>query len=172
MADENNTQKVAAAAVKEESKQSKKIRPPSHEEAHRDIALGNSYRMELIKLVLTLAAGLFAFSVAFQPATLPNVDVSNLRLGWYLLAISMAGGMGNLYGWERFYLSYRDFDLKGDLAGGKKYRKTVTMLRRIAMVAQFSGFLFGAVLIGHFTAENIKVSVQTSVSTQNVLQGN
>lgn len=129
---------------------------PTHEEVHRDIALGNSYRIELSKLLLGLAAGLFAFSVAFQPATFPNVNISNLELGWYALALSMAGGMGNLYGWEKFYLSYRDYDLKEKFAAGKKYRGRVTFWRRIARFLQFAGFLVGATLIGYFTSENIK----------------
>lgn len=131
-------------------------RAPTHEEVHRDIALGNSYRIELSKLLLALAAGLFAFSVAFQPATFPNVDISNLELGWYALAFSMAGGIGNFYGWEKFYLSYRDYDLKERFAAGKKYRGRVTFWRRIARVLQFFGFLVGATLIGYFTSENIK----------------
>lgn len=68
----------------------------------------------------------------------------------------MAGGMGNLYGWEKFYLSYRDFDLKEKFAAGKKYRGRVTLWRRIARFLQFFGFLVGATLIGYFTSENIK----------------
>lgn len=139
-----------------EERTPRQYRVPTYEEVHRDIALGNNYRIELSKLLLALAAGLFAFSVAFQPATFPNIDISNLESGWYALAISMAGGMGNLYGWEKFYLSYRDYDLKGKQKEGKEYRSTVTFLRRIARFLQFAGFLIGAGLIGYFTSENIK----------------
>lgn len=122
-----------------EERTPQQYRVPTHEEVHRDIALGNTYRIELSKLLLALAAGLFAFSVAFQPATFSNVDISNLETGWYALAISMAGGMGNLYGWEKFYLSYRDYDLKGKKEEAKRYRSKVTFLRRIARFFQFAG---------------------------------
>ena len=141
----------------QEDRIARKHRPPTYEEVHRDIALGNSYRMEFSKLLLALALGLFAFSVTFEPATFPNVDIFILKLGWCALAISMAGGIGNLFVWEKFYLSYRDYDFKDKNKEGKEYRARIIIFKDVARSLQVAGFFSGALLIGCFISENIKM---------------
>jgi hypothetical protein len=43
-------------------------RVPSPEIVHNNIGLANSYRLELSKTMLALAAALFAFTTSFPPA--------------------------------------------------------------------------------------------------------
>ena len=123
---------------------------------HKDIALANTYRLEMSKLLLTLAVALFAVSVAFQPGTVPVGDIRSLSFAWYALAVSVAGGIGNLYGWERFYISYRDYDLKNLREKGKEYRDCITPLRRIARFLQIAGLLTGAILMGQYTTGRLE----------------
>ncbi len=143
-------------------------RPPTYEEVHRDISLANNYRLEFSKILLTITAGVFAFTVAFPPTLNPGTDISTLKFGWYFLAASMAGGLGNLYGWERFYISYRDYDLKSEFENGRTKRKQITRLRRLSQFCQVVGFVVGSILIGDFTASNIQYRSVTPQATTSV----
>src|SRR5277367_6612538 len=87
------------------------LREPSIDALQRDIALANQYRLELIKLLMTLSAGILAFTVSFRPSLR---DVQNgwlMWAGWIGLGVSMVGGMIHMLGWDRFYVSYRDYDI-------------------------------------------------------------
>src|SRR5690242_17130086 len=96
-----------------DSKNSPASRRPDIDTVHKDIALANTYRLEGIKAAVAISTALLAFTVSFRP-TLSHIDNGGLMLAsWILLAVSVLGGLLNLYGWERFYISYRDHDLKG-----------------------------------------------------------
>src|SRR5258708_13499283 len=75
--------------------------------------------------------------------------------GWLLLAFSIVGGVLTMRCWELFYISYRDFDNKGEQEDGKTYRKTLTWWRRIVQTVQYVGLLVAVVAIGLFAAANI-----------------
>lgn len=122
---------------------------------HRDIATGNQYRLELSKTLLTLATGLLAFTFAFPPQLTAISNPEALRIGWSALAVSVLGGCVNLYGWERFYLSYRDWDWKGKGEDGKQARAAITRWRRIGRLAQFLGFVVGVAGVGAFAIANV-----------------
>jgi hypothetical protein len=134
---------------------------PTIDAIHRDIALANKYRIELIKYLLAISAALFAFTVTYRPS-LTRVDVSwAMWLGWAGLGVSMVGGMFHMLGWDHYYKSYRDHDWKGraDPAAaklaGKAARKKINAWRRFALLAQFLGFIVGVFGIGLFAAVNI-----------------
>ncbi len=65
----------------------------------------------------------------------------------------MVGGMIHMYGWDRFYVSYRDFEHRGQ--NGTDARHRINRWRRAGMVAQFIGFAVGVLAIGLFAAANI-----------------
>jgi hypothetical protein len=120
---------------------------------HADIGFANQFRLELIKTSLVVATGLLAFTVSFRP----NISAPKwewlMWAGWIALGLSAIGAMGNMYGWERFYVSYRDN--KDDQIMGKRIRRRITRWRRIAMSAQLSGFAFGVLSIAIFAAANL-----------------
>jgi hypothetical protein len=128
---------------------------PDIESVHRDLDFANTYRLELIKTVMTLAAGLLAFTVAFRP------NLSVIAAGWLVwpgwlgLGLSLVGALFNMLGWEYFYVSYRDFDWKKNHAGGVAARGRITHWRRAAMLVQFAGFVLGVFCIAIFAALNI-----------------
>lgn len=133
---------------------------PTIEAVHRDIALANQYRMELIKYLLAIAAALFAFTVTFRP-TLSHVAAPwAMWIGWLGLGVSMVGGLVHMLGWDHYYKSYRDHDWGNSdpVAGkdaGRAARKIINRWRRPGMIAQFGGFVAGVLFIGIFAAANI-----------------
>jgi len=137
-------------------------REPTIEAVQRDIALANAYRMESIKVLLTIAAALFAFTVAFRP-TLVRIEMPWMMwLGWVGLAVSMIGGVCHLIEWDRYYRSYRDHDwgdeavpLEDRKKDGRAARKKINSRRKLAMRAQFGGFCVGVAAVGLFAAVNI-----------------
>ena len=127
---------------------------PTIEALQNDIALGNQYRLELDKLLLALATALLAFTVAFIP-TLRQVDhLQLMMIGWACLAASVVGGVLELHGWERFYLSYRDTNWKG--VDGDGVRRNITRWRRLGRFVQMAGFLAGVAAITAFYMWNFQ----------------
>ncbi|MFJ7793839.1 hypothetical protein [Pseudomonas sp. NPDC096950] len=119
-----------------------------------DIAQGNNYRMELSKTMLAIATGLLAFTISFPPTLTKITWVESMQVGWLGLAASIIGGFVNMYGWERFYLSYReDFHGKGEAAKGN--RKWITVWRRCGRFVQSAGLCIGVIGIGIFAYCNL-----------------
>src|SRR5262249_44006355 len=135
-------------------------RTPTIDAIQRDVALANTYRLELIKYVLAIAAALFAFTVTFRPS-LSRVDLPwAMWLGWIGLGVSMVGGMFHMLGWDHYYKSYRDHDWKHADSNegkrtGKAVRQTINSWRRLAMLMQFGGFMLGVLGVGLFAGANI-----------------
>lgn len=128
---------------------------------HTDVGFGNQYRLELIKTTLTVAVALLAFTVSFRPTLADPSAVWLIWVGWIALGLSSTGAMVNMYGWERIYISYRDY--RGDRTSGEKYRERTTVWRRIGMAAQFGGFAVGVLSIAVFSAINLdKVQAATT----------
>jgi hypothetical protein len=134
------------------------------EALHRDIATANTYRMEGIKTSITIAGALVAFTVSFRP-TLKAVDCPGLMLiSWLLLGASILGGLINLHGWTRFYVSYRDYDYKlikvqgesGAKEAGKAARKRITRWRLAGAAFQWAGLVIGVVLLAIFSWQNLQ----------------
>ena len=136
-------------------------RKPTIDAIQRDIALANTYRLELIKYLLAIAAALFAFTVVTFRPSLSRVDLPwAMWLGWIGLGISMVGGIFHMLGWDHYYKSYRDHDWghadsnEGKRAG-KAARRTINAWRRPAMLMQFGGFMLGVLGVGVFAGANI-----------------
>lgn len=126
---------------------------PTIEAIQRDVSFAIQFRLELIKLILTLAPALLAFTIAFRPK-LTNPDWQPLMwIGWVSLGLAAFGAMTNMYGWERYYISYRDY--KDNQDDGKKARHRITVWRRAGAVLQFVGFGVGILAIAIFAACNL-----------------
>jgi len=82
-----------------------------HELIHRDIAVGNDYRKERIKLLTTLATGVFALTVTFHKnlfgVSLTRTGLWFILLGWAALIASLLAGLVHFRNWEDFYLEHR-----------------------------------------------------------------
>lgn len=118
-----------------------------------DIGFANQFRIELIKLILTLAPTLLAFTVVFRPKLENPACVFLMWIGWPALGMATVGAMVNMYGWERFYASYRDH--KDNIEKGREARKSITRWRRLGAALQFGGFGIGVLAIAGFAALNL-----------------
>lgn len=78
-----------------------------HDIIHRDIAIGNDYRKERIKLLITLATGVFALTVTFHKDLLTNTGFYLVLAGWAMMIISLGAGIVHFQQWENFYLEHR-----------------------------------------------------------------
>jgi hypothetical protein len=82
-----------------------------HTIIYRDIAMGNDYRKERIKLLTALATGVFALTVTFHKdlfgSTLTTTGLVFLLLGWAALIVSLVAGIFHFRAWEDFYLEHR-----------------------------------------------------------------
>ena len=102
---------------------------------------------------MTLAAAILAFTVSFGPS-LKQVDQPDLMwVGWIGLGLSMVGGIIHMQGWDRFYISYRDYEWFGK--SGKQARNCINKWRRAGMILQYAGFFVGVFAIAIFAALNI-----------------
>lgn len=152
---------------------------PTIDALHRDIAFANSYRMELIKLLMTLSAALLAFTVTFRPDLKQVLYPKAMWVGWFGLALSMIGGMVHMHGWDRFYMTYRDFDHKfrnspppnGGKAQGEKKREQINGWRRVGMCCQFLGFAVGVIGVAIFAAANVDGKRHDEVDTSSAKHG-
>lgn len=124
-----------------------------------DVGFGIQFRLELMKQLLTLATALLAFTVGFftVPGAPGHVDNAPLAwVGWMALIVAIGCGLLQMRHWERFYLSYRDFDHKDDGAGGKTYRATITRYRHLAMTIQYITLTIGVLCLTVFAALRIR----------------
>jgi len=82
-----------------------------HEIFHRDIAIGNDYRKERIKLLVALATGIFALAVTFHKDVFGSVltypSLGLMLGGLILLIVSLGAGIVHFRKWEDFYLEHR-----------------------------------------------------------------
>ncbi len=120
-------------------------------EAHLDIGLGNNYRIEYIKHLMSIAAGAFVFSVTFTKDILGSSPISAamkaaLLAGWAALAISTIAGIFHMRLWAQYYISWGlDYEKKS----AKEWRWKLNWRRKVADTIQVGGFVvgFGALLV-------------------------
>ena len=74
-------------------------------------------------------------------------------IGWAFMILSLLGGLGHMAGWDRFYISYRDF--KKDLTTGDRVRESITKWRRRAMWLQLVGLFAGMGCITVYCIANL-----------------
>jgi uncharacterized membrane protein YcjF (UPF0283 family) len=124
-----------------------------------NIGIANDYRMELRKQLLTIATAIFAFTVSLFPQhqAAGSIQASPTLAwsGWTLLLVSIICGLSSLNCWERFYMSFRDYDNKGEEAQGVLVRKGLTFTRRVVDTVQIVTLAGGAVLVAIFAASRL-----------------
>ena len=130
----------------------------TREERQRDIEFSNSYRMEYIKHLLTMAAGIVAFTVTFmkdyinKPSTQLKYQIL-LVLGWSALILSLLAGIVHIRCWTSFFTSWGARDHISDSA--RSWRASLDHWRKIAELLQVVFFLLGLILMVVFAAVNL-----------------
>jgi len=126
-------------------------------EAHLDLALGNNYRMEYIKHLMSIAAGAFVFSVTFtkdmlgeaQPSSLMNTI---LLASWAALALSTLAGIFHMRFWAQYYINW---GLHYENPSAKRWRYKLNRWRKIADTLQVSCFAVGLAAMLIFAATTL-----------------
>lgn len=124
------------------------------EDVHRDVAFANTYRLEYIKHLMSIAAGIFVISIAFIKDFVGDYDKavfkSGLVSGWAFLILSIVAGIFHMKCWDRFYISYRK-----NFEEGLKRRKVINKYRTIAEFCQITFFILAIVMIFAFSVVNL-----------------
>ncbi len=124
------------------------------EDIHRDVDFSNRYRLEYIKHLMSLSAGIFVISIAFMKDVVGGYSTAvfkiGLVVGWAFLILSLVGGIFHMKCWDRYYISYRKPKDVGDIR-----RKRINRWRIIAETSQITFFALGIVLLFGFAALNL-----------------
>lgn len=136
---------------------SPEIRQESLSDAHLDIGLGNNYRIEYIKHLVSIATGVFVFSVTFMK-DLINESTTNadwkpfLIAGWTGLVVSIVSGILHMRLWSQYYISW---GLHYEESRAVKWRQVINRRRKIAENLQIGGFAIGLLLLLIFATRNL-----------------
>jgi hypothetical protein len=131
--------------------------PRTLADSHLDIGLGNQFRLEYIKHLVSLSTGVFVFSIAFMKDIMgkPIAQVlvkPVLICGWASLVVSTFAGILHMRYWASYYISW---GTGWQEPGARRYRSTLNRRRKAAEVIQIAGFVIGLILFVVFTAFNI-----------------
>jgi hypothetical protein len=130
---------------------------PSEPFLQADLNRAVDYRKEYYKYVISIATALLAFTVSFPPQLSKAPEASWLLfLGWAGLGVAVLSGVRVHMVWAEFFVSFRDYDNRGDREDGRKVRKGLTFERRFMDVAQMVGLAVGVVCVVIFAGTNLK----------------
>jgi hypothetical protein len=126
-------------------------------EAHLDLGLGNTYRLEYIKHLVSIASGIFVFSVTFMKDLVgkPPNEVAGtplLAFGWTSLVLSIVCGVIHMRCWASYYISW---GLHYEDRPARTRRAQVNRMRRIAEYGQVVGFAVGLLFLLAFAIRNV-----------------
>lgn len=134
---------------------------PEHtvEQRQQDIEFGNRYRIEYIKHLISISAGIFAFTVTFtkdmlgqQAITTAHAKVA-LITGWSLLVVSIIAGILHMRFWAWFFISWGRNPHDPE---EKRWRNTIMSRRRTAETVQFTAFFLALGSLALFAALNLR----------------
>jgi hypothetical protein len=131
------------------------LKRPDIDALQTDIGFANTYRLEVIKTVLGISTALLAFTISFRPKLSVVQYEWMMEWSWWALSISIVAGIVTMYLWERFYISYRDYDWKGKSAEGKPLRGKISAWRRIFFTLEISGCMLGVIGVAYFSIVNL-----------------
>lgn len=132
-------------------------RRPSETFLQADIDRAVDYRKEYYKYVLTISTALLAFTVSFQPQLSRSPElVGFMYLGWLGLGVTVLAGVWVHMLWSKFFVSFRDFDNRGEREQGKCVRRDITSRRRFLDKLMMVGLAVGVVGVVAFAATNLR----------------
>jgi hypothetical protein len=125
-----------------------------------NLGFANTYRLELNKQIVAISTALFAFTVAFFTPNSVSAHAAQMTAalrwlawaGWTFLGLAIFSGLAQMELWERFYMTYRDYDNRGQKDVGIAKRRPLTICRRVAKGVQYFAFAVGGCCIGVFAA--------------------
>jgi hypothetical protein len=121
-----------------------------------DINRAIEYRREYYKYAIGIASALLAFTVSFPPDLAgPPKSSWLIIVAWLGLGAAIIGGVWAHLLWAHFFISYRDYDNRGDVSGGKKRRRLITKTRRVLDVVLIATLAVGVMGVAVFATRNL-----------------
>lgn len=122
-----------------------------------DLERAVDYRKEYYKYVISIATALLAFTVSFPPQLSKAPEASWLLfLGWAGLGVAVLSGVRVHMVWAKFFVSFRDYDNRGNRDGGRNFRRGLNFERHVMDGAQMAGLAVGVVCVVLFAGINLK----------------
>jgi hypothetical protein len=113
------------------------------------------YRKEYYKYNIGIATALLAFTVSF-PSTLSTIEYPWLIFAaWIGLGAAVLSGVGSHYLWSLFFITWRNYDNRGDRKKGQEERGPITALRRLLDGLQIVGLIVGVGGVVGFAGLNL-----------------
>jgi len=136
----------------------KKIAEPTISAIQHDVALAYTHRLELVKIIMTISAGLFAFTVSFPVS--PNIPSAKYVwftwISWIGLGGGMLFGIMHLKAIEQYFISYKDFDWKEKRIGAGASRRTkIEKFKTLFSFCQYGGFAIGVISTAALADRNL-----------------
>ena len=131
----------------------------------KDIDRSVDYRRKFYEYSIAIATALLAFSISFPPTLTAVHYVFLVRIAWIALGVSILCGVSIHFAWSKFFISFRDFDNKGEHDKGELTRKIWTSLRKWLELIQFLTLLIGVLGMSVFAGLNYQnIAPHTSES--------
>ena len=148
-------------AVSNSNKDSVENKMWTDSDTRSDMIIGNTYRMEYIKHLVSVATATLVFSIAFMkdilgdPSSEPEFKLL-LAAGWLSLVISIIFGILHMRNWSDFYISW---SLKSESEKGKTQRNELVKYQRNIALTQISTFLLGLIFMFVFAVKNLHICI-------------
>ena len=114
------------------------------------------YRREYYKYAIGIASALLAFTVSFPPTLKGRPDHPEyIVYAWGGLGVAVMAGVAVHLLWSYFFITWRDFDHRGDSGRGRQVRGVITLLRRVLDLALIAALLVGVAGVVAFAAANV-----------------
>lgn len=130
---------------------------PSESFLQSDLDRAVDYRKDYYKYVIAIATALLAFTVSFPPQlSRPPEMTWLLFMGWFGLGLAVLAGVRVHMTWAKFFVSFRDYDNRGERDEGLKVRGRLNRERRLMDAAQMIGLVVGVTGVVVFAGINLK----------------
>jgi hypothetical protein len=135
----------------------KKVDRLSADWIQADIARALELRRDYYKYSIGVSTALLAFTTSFPP-TLSRVSGHSIVLlaAWPGLAVAIICGIVVHYLWAWFFISFRDFDNRGDSQRGRRRRALLNSLRRLMEIVQVVALIVGVLGTAVFAITNFE----------------
>ncbi|MBL6653366.1 MAG: hypothetical protein ISP49_17345 [Reyranella sp.] len=139
---------------------------PLAEWVQADIERTFELRRDYYKYSIAVATGLLAFTISFPPSLSKLEYPYLIFVAWPSLGIAILCGIAVHYVWAWFFISFRNFDSRGQRAEGKAHRRTLTLLRKALELLQVLTMVVGVLGAALFASANVgNISLKSTDKT-------
>ena len=122
-----------------------------------DLDRAIEYRRDYYRYTLSVATALLAFTISFPPKLSQKPDQAWLLiLGWIGLGVAVVAGVRVHLVWSHFFMTFRDYDNKGQRDTGKRKRGALITEQKLMDYLQIFGLMIGILGVVAFAGLNFR----------------